>query len=69
MAKIDELMATPTSTPPTARTADRILVVGDGDGDGRILEQGTHPDLVALGGRYAALRSSFATDHPAVGHA
>jgi ATP-binding cassette subfamily B protein len=43
---------------PTARTADRILVV---DG-GRIAEEGTHDELVARGGRYAALWSAFATD-------
>lgn len=43
---------------PTARTADRILVV---DG-GRIVEEGTHDHLVALAGRYAELWSSFVTD-------
>lgn len=35
----------------TVRSADRILVL---DG-GRVVEQGTHPELLALGGRYAAL--------------
>jgi ABC-type bacteriocin/lantibiotic exporter with double-glycine peptidase domain len=35
----------------TVRGADRILVL---DG-GRVVEQGTHPELLALGGRYAAL--------------
>ncbi|RZE51396.1 ABC transporter [Streptomyces albidoflavus] len=41
----------------TVRTADRILVVEDG----RIVEQGTHPDLLAREGRYAELyRTQFA---------
>jgi ATP-binding cassette subfamily B protein len=35
----------------TVRMADRIFVLADG----RIAEQGTHRDLVALGGRYAEL--------------
>jgi ATP-binding cassette subfamily B protein len=43
---------------PTARTADRILVV---DG-GRIVEEGTHDQLLAMAGRYSALWSSFVTD-------
>ena len=44
---------------PTARTADRILVVADG----RIVESGTHDELLALAGRYAALWASFMNDH------
>jgi subfamily B ATP-binding cassette protein MsbA len=35
----------------TIRNADQILVLEDG----RIIERGSHPDLMALGGRYRAL--------------
>ncbi|HEX2040316.1 MAG TPA: ABC transporter ATP-binding protein [Acidimicrobiales bacterium] len=41
---------------PTAATADRILVVGDG----RIVEEGDHDELVARGGAYADLWRAFA---------
>ncbi|HEY1278779.1 MAG TPA: ATP-binding cassette domain-containing protein, partial [Acidimicrobiales bacterium] len=41
---------------PTARTADRILVVSGG----RIVEEGSHDELLARGGEYAALWSAFA---------
>jgi ATP-binding cassette subfamily B protein len=46
---------------PTARSADRIFVIGDG----RIIEQGTHDVLLALGGHYAELWASFATGEEA----
>ncbi|WP_035854322.1 ABC transporter ATP-binding protein [Cryptosporangium arvum] len=43
----------------TIRAADQILVVEGG----RIVERGTHPQLLALGGRYAELhRTQFADD-------
>ena len=45
----------------TGRSADRILVVGDGE----ILEDGTHDDLLAAGGRYAELWASFASEEAA----
>jgi ATP-binding cassette subfamily B protein len=47
---------------PTARQADRIVVIGDG----RILEQGHHDDLVAAEGPYAAMWLAF-TEHTADG--
>ena len=43
----------------TAARADRILVL---DG-GRIVEDGTHAELVDAGGTYAALWEAFAAGH------
>jgi ATP-binding cassette subfamily B protein len=39
----------------TARTADRIVVLGRG----RVLEEGTHDDLVARDGPYAEMWRAF----------
>ncbi|MEU4162383.1 ABC transporter ATP-binding protein [Actinoplanes sp. NPDC026670] len=39
----------------TARRADRVIVVDDGD----IVEQGTHAELVAAQGRYAAMYATW----------
>ena len=45
----------------TIRDADAIVVIEDG----RVLEQGTHTDLLARGGRYAELyRTQFEDDPP-----
>ena len=38
-------------TLPIVRTADSIAVIGDG----HVIEQGTHEELVARGGKYAAM--------------
>ena len=45
----------------TARRADRIAVVEDG----RIIEIGSHEQLVARGGRYAAMFSAWCSQGPA----
>jgi ATP-binding cassette subfamily B protein len=42
----------------TVRDADQIVVVDGGE----IVERGSHPELIALGGRYAALVASDAAD-------
>lgn len=41
-----------------AETADRVIVLADG----RIIEQGTHNELVAAGGRYADLWQAWSTN-------
>ncbi len=46
----------------TVRRADRIAVVDHG----RLAELGTHDELVALGGRYAALASAWERTQPSV---
>jgi ATP-binding cassette subfamily C protein len=49
----------------TIRQADAILVVEDG----RIVERGTHTELLAAGGRYAELHRTQFSDEPAVASA
>jgi len=46
----------------TVRRADRIAVVDQG----RLAELGTHDELVALGGRYAALAAAWERSQPTV---
>jgi ATP-binding cassette subfamily B protein len=45
----------------TASRADRVAVIDVG----RLVELGTHDDLVAAGGRYSALYASWTAHHPA----
>ena len=46
----------------TARNCDRIIVLDDG----QVIEQGSHDELIAEGGPYAALWDSFTERAPAV---
>jgi ABC-type multidrug transport system fused ATPase/permease subunit len=47
----------------TIRAADAILVIDDG----RVVERGTHAELLAAGGRYSELyQTQFASDDSAV---
>jgi subfamily B ATP-binding cassette protein MsbA len=48
----------------TVENADRIIVMSDG----RIIEQGTHQELLAGGGQYASLYRMQFTDEPAQTH-
>jgi ATP-binding cassette subfamily B protein len=40
---------------PTAASADRVVVMDEG----RVVESGTHRELLAAGGRYASMWRSF----------
>lgn len=47
----------------TVRRADEIAVVDLVDGSGRVVERGSHEELVAFGGRYAALADAWDRSH------
>jgi len=48
----------------TIRNADKICILENTDGNGaRVVEQGTHDELMRSGGRYVALRAAYDDDN------